>query len=85
MLFKLDPSMSEGDMTKKRAKIVSEHTLFETAVKIGLNEAMIIGKSEENSGGRMKPSIISDAFEALLGAIYLDGGLKARLNLSQTT
>lgn len=69
----------EGQLTKLRASIVCEHALFPFAQKIGLGNEILLGKGEENTGGRQRRSILADAFEALIAAIYLDGGLeKAR-------
>lgn len=69
----------EGELTKLRACIVCEHSLFPFAEKIGLGNEIYLGKGEENNGGRHRRSILADAFEALIAAIYLDGGLeKAR-------
>ncbi|MGI6071912.1 MAG: ribonuclease III [Lachnospiraceae bacterium] len=64
----------EGDLTKTRATMVCRPGLAECAKKIRLGEFILMGKGEENSGGRDRASIISDAFEALVAAIYLDGG-----------
>lgn len=69
--------MPEGQLTKLRASIVCEHSLFPFANKIKLGEEIFLGKGEENSGGRHRRSILADAFEALIAAIYLDGGLEA--------
>lgn len=66
--------MREGAMSKLRASIVCEPTLSECAKKIGFQELLLLGRGEESTGGRERPSIISDAFEAVIGAIYLDGG-----------
>lgn len=67
----------EGQLTKLRASIVCEHSLFPFANKIKLGEEILLGKGEENTGGRHRRSILADAFEALIAAIYLDGGLEA--------
>lgn len=67
----------EGQLTKLRASIVCEHSLFPFANKIKLGEEIFLGKGEENTGGRHRRSILADAFEALIAAIYLDGGLEA--------
>ena len=64
----------EGDLTKLRASLVCEKSLFNFANRIGLGQFIRLGKGEENTGGRERPSIVSDAFEATLAAIYLDGG-----------
>ena len=69
--------MPEGQLTKLRASIVCEHSLFPFANKIKLGEEIFLGKGEENTGGRHRRSILADAFEALIAAIYLDGGLEA--------
>lgn len=71
------PHMPEGRLTKMRAGIVSEGALAAAAKKLSLGEYLIIGKGEERSGGREKPSILADVSEALIGAIYLDGGLSS--------
>ncbi len=71
--------LPEGELTKMRASLVCEKALHEFSYKIDLGEHILLGKGEENSGGRERPSIVSDAFEAVIAAIYLDGGLeKAR-------
>lgn len=64
----------EGELTKLRASIVCEPTLAQVARSIGLPQYILLGKGEEHSGGRERDSITSDAVEALIGAIYLDGG-----------
>lgn len=76
-LFKHFKHLPEGDLTKIRASLVCENALFEFAKKIDLGNAILVGKGEENSGGRERPSIVSDAFEAVIAAIYLDGGMEA--------
>lgn len=68
--------LAEGDMTKARANIVCEQSLMKCANNIGIGGFLMLGKGEELTGGRTRPSILSDAFEALIGAIYLDGGMK---------
>ncbi|MHB8156017.1 MAG: ribonuclease III [Desulfocucumaceae bacterium] len=74
-LYKIFPSCTEGDLTKLRAAIVCEPSLSKVAKKLGLGACLIMGKGEEKSGGRERPSILADSFEALLGAVYLDSGL----------
>lgn len=64
----------EGDLTKLRASLVCEQSLFEFAKRIQLGSYLYIGKGEEHTGGRERPSILSDAFEAVIASIYLDGG-----------
>jgi ribonuclease-3 len=66
--------MSEGQMTKTRAAVVSERPLAVIGTQLGLPEAMFLGKGEEASGGRNKEAIVSDVMESVLAAVYLDGG-----------
>lgn len=73
-LYECFPRMPEGDATKTRASIVCEQSLAFCARSIGLGAYILLGRGELASGGRERPSITSDAFEALIGAIYLDGG-----------
>lgn len=73
-LFKHYPKMPEGEATRTRASIVCEQTLALCARELGLGKWLFLGKGEEMTGGRERDSITSDAMEALLGAIYLDGG-----------
>ena len=73
-LFENYPEMPEGDATKTRASIVCEQSLAFCAKSIPLGDYILLGKGEEQSGGRLRASITSDAFEALIGAIHLDGG-----------
>ena len=75
-LFK-NSSLAEGDLTKLRAALVCEKSLCGFAAKIDLGSAIRLGKGEEMMGGRTRPSILADAFEALIAAIYLDGGMGA--------
>ena len=75
-LFNNKKKYPEGKLTKTRAAIVTESSLVLVANQLGLSPYLILGKSEENSGGREKPSILADAVEALIGAVYLDGGYK---------
>lgn len=75
-LFRRYPQWSEGAMTRARASIVCETALDAAArASFSLQDYLLLGHGEENTGGRTKPSILSDALEALIGAIYLDGGL----------
>ena len=76
-LFEQYPDMPEGEMTKKRASMVCEMSLAFSAREFDLPEFILLGKGEEGTGGRKRDSIISDATEALIGAIYLDGGFDA--------
>ena len=73
-MFKNFPELAEGQLTKLRAHLVCEGSLYTFAKKIGLGELLLLGRGEELSGGRERPSILADAFESVLGAIYLDLG-----------
>ena len=73
-LFRNYPDTPEGTLTKKRASMVCEPTLALCAREISLGEYLLLGKGEDATGGRKRDSIVSDAMEALIGAIYLDGG-----------
>jgi len=73
-LYKKDSRMPEGELTKLRASLVCEPTLAQCAREMDLGEFLLLGKGEEGTGGRTRDSILSDAFEAVIGAIYLDGG-----------
>ena len=75
LFTKLD--VPEGRLTKIRAKLVCEETLYGFAKRIDLGTYIKLGKGEENTGGRFRKSILADAFEALIAAIYLDGGLES--------
>ncbi|MBQ1372527.1 MAG: ribonuclease III [Oscillospiraceae bacterium] len=71
------PQMHEGELTKLRAELVCEASLAVTAQKLGLGDYLRLGKGEEAGGGRRRVSIIADVVEAVIAAIYLDGGLSA--------
>ena len=71
------PQLREGELSVTRAQVVSETGLSEVAAQLGIGQWIMLGKGEERSGGRAKPSILADAFEALLAAVYLDGGFEA--------
>lgn len=73
-LYQNDPRMPEGELTRLRASLVCEPTLALCARQLDLGEYLSMGKGEELTGGRGRDSIVSDALEALIGAIYLDGG-----------
>lgn len=76
-LYFISPEMKEGEMTRVRAASVCEGALFENAEAFSLGEYLFLGRGEDLYGGRKKPSIVSDAFEALTAAIYIDGGPEA--------
>lgn len=73
-LFKENPDMPEGKLTKLRSSLVCEPALAQCAKEIDLGSYLLLGKGEESTGGRFRESITSDVCEALIGALYLDGG-----------
>lgn len=73
-LFEKYPDFPEGELTKLRASIVCEPTLADCAEELSLGQELLIGRGEDRTGGREKASLLSDALEAVIGAIYLDGG-----------
>jgi ribonuclease-3 len=76
LLYKRFPDLLEGDLAKLRASLVSEPALAEIACELDLGDAVMLGRGERLSGGTRKPSIMADALEAVLGAIYVDGGIQ---------
>jgi ribonuclease-3 len=76
-LFRMFPNFSEGKMTKLRTRIVSRIALRERAAALGLGSFLMMGRGEEANGGRERSSTLADAFESVVGAIYLDGGFEA--------
>lgn len=76
-IFKNNRNMEEGKMTKLRASLVCEMSLAASAREIRLGEYLYLGKGERRTGGAKRDSILSDAFEAVIGALYLDGGMEA--------
>jgi ribonuclease-3 len=73
-LYEAFPGVGEGPLTKARAKLVNRRTLADHAKRLGLGAHLIVSRGEEQHGGRDRPSALADVFEALLGAVYLDGG-----------
>lgn len=73
-IFRSNPSLPEGDLTRIRASYVCEPTLALCARELGLGEYLFLGKGEAMTGGRDRDSVLSDAMEATIGAVYLDGG-----------
>ena len=76
-LFRNCTHLPEGELTKIRASLVCEKSLYEWAKRIGLGDYLLLGHGEDQSGGRERPSILSDAFEAVIAAMFLDGGYEA--------
>ncbi len=77
VLFDRFPRLSEGDLSRARANLVNQQSLFNLADALGLGEALRLGEGELKSGGFRRPSILADALEAVLGAVFLDGGFEA--------
>ena len=74
-LYRKHPDLPEGELTRIRAALVCEESLHEVAQSLRLGEFLLLGKGEESGGGRRRPSILADAVEAVLAAVYLDGGI----------
>lgn len=75
-LFKKFPDTAEGNLSKMRASLVNEKGFEKLALKLSLGDEIFISQAEENNGGRKKPSLLSNAFEAVMGAMYLEAGLE---------
>ncbi|MBW3611641.1 MAG: ribonuclease III [Actinobacteria bacterium] len=80
-VFRAYPELAEGELAKLRSDVVSTVVLAQVAAGLGLGRAMFLGRGEDSSGGRLKASILADATEALIGAVYLDGGWDAASEL----
>ncbi|HET6316290.1 MAG TPA: ribonuclease III, partial [Chloroflexota bacterium] len=76
-LFEMRPESAEGELTVVRAWLVRQSTLARWARQVGLGQHLLLGRGEARSGGRDRPALLSRGFEALIGAVYLDGGLDA--------
>ena len=79
-LFSHNKKLPEGELTRIRAGLVCEQSLYEFAKKIDLGKYLRLGHGEDRSGGRNRPAILADAFEAVIAALYLDGGLDTAKN-----
>jgi len=75
------PDFAEGKLAKVRSAVVNARVLADVAGRLGVGEVLLLGRGEEGSGGRTKASILADAFEAILGAVYLDAGWEAAQQL----
>ena len=82
-LYRNHPDLPEGDLTRTRAALVCEESLVEVAKELSLGEYLHLGKGEEAGGGRQRPSIQADAVEAVLAAVYLDGGIGSARKIIQ--
>jgi ribonuclease-3 len=80
-VFRTYPELPEGELAKVRASVVNSASLAEVAAELDIGPALLLGKGEDQSGGREKPSILADAMEAVIGAAYLDGGWDAAADL----
>jgi ribonuclease III len=80
-IFRTYPELPEGELAKVRASVVNSSALAEVAADLNLGAALLLGKGEDQSGGREKPSILADAMEALIGAVYIDQGPDAATEL----
>jgi ribonuclease III len=80
-LYRAYPDMPEGELAKVRASVVNSAALAELAAELDIGDALLLGKGEDQSGGRQKPSILADAMEAIIGAVYLDQGWAASVAL----
>jgi len=76
-LYRDDGAVGEGVLSRRRQAVVRRATLARAANGLGLGEALLLGRGEETTGGRDKASVLADAFESVLGAVYLDGGVRA--------
>jgi ribonuclease-3 len=83
-LFRTHPDMPEGELTRTRAALVCEGSLHEVAKTLNLGAYLRLGKGEDAGGGRTRPSILADATEAMLAAVYLDGGITPARAIIQT-
>jgi ribonuclease III len=77
LLYERLAALPEGDLTKVRATLVKQEPLHQIAVELGLPDALRLGEGEVRTGGSRRPSILADALEAVIGAVYLDGGYQA--------
>lgn len=76
-LYRLFPQLQEGDLSRLRASLVNQQSLYEIASQIELGAQLLLGEGELKSGGARRPSMLADALEALIGAVFLDGGFAA--------
>jgi ribonuclease III len=77
LLYERLAALPEGDLTKVRATLVKQEPLHQIAIELGLPDALRLGEGEVRTGGSRRPSILADALEAVIGAVYLDGGYQA--------
>ncbi len=75
LIYRAHPDLTEGEMARLRSAVVNTHALADLACRYGVGDAIRLGKGEESSGGRAKPSLLADTFEAIVGAVYIERGL----------
>lgn len=80
-LYRLHPNVAEGQLAKLRAAVVNARALAEVARTVGLGEFLLLGRGEETTDGRSKPSILADTCEAVIGAVYISGGIESATSL----
>jgi len=73
-LYRQEPDLNEGGLAKQRARIVNEAALASVAVRLNLGRYLLLGRGEEKGGGRQRPSMLADAVESVIGAVYIDSG-----------
>lgn len=83
MLYRRLQKLPEGDLSRVRANLVKQDTLHQLALSLGLPDVLLLGEGEMRSGGQKRPSILADALEAVIGAVYLDAGFAAAQALVQ--
>jgi len=83
-LFRAHPDATEGELSRMKHRLVSAPTLAKASTELGLGEFVLFGRGEEKSGGRRKRALLADVFEAVTGAIFLDGGVEAARKFIQT-
>ncbi len=81
LLYEQLSELPEGDLSRVRANLVKQDTLHQVAISLGLSDMLRLGEGEAKSGGQKRPSILADAVEALIGAVYLDAGFDAAASL----
>jgi len=84
LLYQALPSMTEGQLSRIRSNLVKQDSLHSLALKLGLSHCLRLGEGEAKSGGAKRPSILADALEALLGAVYLDAGYETAQRIAKT-
>lgn len=83
-LYSTEPNMSEGELTKLRAAVVCEPALVKFANELEFGRYVLLGKGEEQTGGRLRPALLADVFEAFIGALYIDQGMEAVIAFLET-